>query len=304
MDNRSLAHNWANQVKPHGKGSNFFYEGIHLYSYGHHFEAGRIVKTEKGNTIVLINGENYSPSTQRHLSYAWQASNHMEQFAFPLHNSRYSIIVRDELTKDDFTRAFIRFGNIVIDSCKKASRSRKYSDLHLNDAKKAVDDWNMLKFYFPKLTKGIKRLTLPSDIEIKKLNDKDKAERKAELARKKAREAEDSVLWLKYERNYMSRVAKCLLRQRRREFITEPGSPPQIEMLNEVETSHGARVPLDHARVFYKAITRFKANPKACDERFKVGNFRLDRLSNDGAHIGCHFIEWSEMERFANVMGW
>jgi hypothetical protein len=304
MDNRSLAHNWANQVKPHGKGSNFFYEGIHLYSYGHHFEAGRIVKTEKGNTIVLINGENYSPSTQRHLSYAWQASNHMEQFAFPLHNSSYSIIVRDELTKDDFTRAFIRFGNIVIESSKKAQRSRKYGDLHLKDAVKAMDDWNMLKFYFPKLTKGIKRLTLPSDLQIKKLNDKDKAERKAELLRKKERIKREENAWLNYETNYVSRVAKCLLRQRQVKTIQEAGFAPQTRLIDEVETSHGARVPLDHARVFYKAITRFKANPKACDERFKVGNFRLDRLSNNGAHIGCHFIEWSEMERFAKTMNW
>ncbi len=184
MNNQMVAHNWANQINSHGKGSNFFYEGIHLYSYGHHFEAGRIVKTEKGNTIVLINGETYSNSTARHLSYAIQATNHMETFAFPLHNSRYSIIVRDELTKDDFTRAFIRFGNIVIESCKKASRSRKYSDLYLNDAKKAVDDWNKLKAYFPSLTKECKKLKLPSDLQIKKLNDKDKAERAKERKEK------------------------------------------------------------------------------------------------------------------------
>lgn len=304
MDNRSLAHNWANQVKPHGKGSNFFYEGIHLYSYGHHFEAGRIVKTEKGNTIVLINGENYSPSTQRHLSYAWQASNHMEQFAFPLHNSSYSIIVRDELTKDDFTRAFIRFGNIVIDSCKKASRSRKYSDLHLNDAKKAVEDWNKLKSYFPSLTKECKKLKLPSDLQIKKLNAKDKAERAKERKEKQNRIKREENAWLNYETNYVSRVARCLLRQKQVKTIQEPGFAPQTRLVNEVETSHGARVPLDHARVFYKAITRFKSNPKACKERFKVGNFHLSNLTPNGANIGCHFIAWSEMERFANVMGW
>jgi len=304
MDNRSLAHNWANQVKPHGKGSNFFYEGIHLYSYGHHFEAGRIVKTEKGNTIVLINGENYSPSTQRHLSYAWQASNHMEQFAFPLHNSSYSIIVRDELTKDDFTRAFIRFGNIVIDSCKKASRSRKYGDLHLNDAKKAVEDWNKLKAYFPSLTKGMKKLKLPSDIQIKKLNDKDKLERKLERERQKEREKEDSYKWLNYERNYMSRVSQTLLRQRMIKEKVHPDYIANRRFVDEVETSHGARVPLDQAKRFYGVIKRFKDNPNACKERLKVGNFHLSNLTPNGAHIGCHFIAWSEMERFANVMGW
>jgi hypothetical protein len=304
MDNRSLAHNWANQVKPHGKGSNFFYEGIHLYSHGHHFEVGRIVKTEKGNTIVLLNADSYSVSTNRHQSYARQACNHLESFDFKFRNSRNSFINTRDFTNDDFVRTFNHYGNIVIESSKKAQRSRKYGDLHLKDAVKAVDDWNMLKFYFPKLTKGIKRLTLPSDLQIKKLNDKDKAERAKERKEKQERIKREEKAWLNYERNYVSRVAKCLLRQRQVKTIQEPGFAPQTRLINEVETSHGARVPLDHARVFYKAITRFKANPKECDERLKVGNFRLDRLSNNGAHIGCHFIEWSEMERFAKTMNW
>ena len=304
MNNQMVAHNWANQTNSHGKGSNFFYEGKSIYSYGHHFEVGRIVETEKGNTIVVINGENFSQSTQRHISYAIQACNHMETFAFPLHNSRYSIMVRNELTKDDFTRAFIRFGNIVIESSKKAQRSRKYGDLYLNDAKKAVEEWNKLKAYFPKLTKGIKKLKLPSDIQIKKLNDKDKLERKLERERQKEREKEDSYKWLNYERNYMSRVSQTLLRQRQVSYIPDQGCPPQTRLIDEVETSHGARVPMDQAKRFYGVIKRFKDDPNACKERFKIGNFHLSNLTPKGANIGCHFIAWIEMERFANVMEW
>lgn len=294
-----VAHNWANQTNKGKRGSNFFYDGKSIYSYGYHFEVGRIVETEKGNEIVLINGENYSSSTQRHISYARQACNHMETFDFPLHNSRYSIIVRNEFTKDDFTRAFIRFGNIVIESSKKAQRSRKYGDLHLTDAKNAVENWNKLKAYFPKLTKGIKKLKLPSDIQIKKLNDQDKDERKLERERQKEREKEDSYKWLNYERNYMSRVSQTLLRQRQ---VHVNGNVTSL--VDEVETSHGARVPLQDAKLFFNAIKRFKDSPKACLDRFKVGDFRLSNLTPKGANIGCHFIAWSEMERFANQMGW
>jgi len=304
MNNQMVAHNWANQTNSHGKGSNFFFEHKSIYSYGHHFEAGRIVETEKGNTIVLINGENFSTSTARHISYARQACNHMETFDFPLHNSRYSIMVRNDLTNDDFTRAFIRYGNIVIESSKKASRSRKYGDLHLNDAKKALEDWNKLKAYFPKLTKGIKKLKLPSDIQIKKLNDKDKTERAKERKEKQSRIIREENSWLNYEKNYVSRIGRCLLRQRMIKEKVHPDYIANRRFVDEVETSHGARVPMDQAKRFYGVIKRFKDNPKACNERFKVGNFHLSNLTPNGANIGCHFIAWSEMERFANLMDW
>ena len=300
-----VAHNWANQTNSHGKGSNFFYEGKSIYSYGYHFEVGRIVETEKGNEIVLLQSGSYSQSTNRHQSYARQACNHIESFSVPLNKD-----ARLPFTHYNFVEFFNHYGNIVIESSKKAMRSRKYGDLHLKDAVKAMDDWNMLKFYFPKLTKGIKRLTLPSDIQIKKLNDKDKKQRAKERKEKQARSLIEEKAWLNYEKNYVSRIARCLLRQRRLEnaqystlnIDSLPGE--KYKLIDEVETSHGARVPMDQAKRFYSVIKRFKDDPNACKERFKVGNFHLSELCVNGATIGCHFIAWSEMERFANVMGW
>jgi len=307
MNNQMVAHNWANQTSKGKRGSNFFYEGKSIYSYGHHFEVGRLVETEKGNEIVLLQSGSYSQSTNRHQSYARQACNHIESFDFPLGNRQLNILSGASLTNNDFIRAFNAYGNIVIESSKKAMRSRKYSDLHLKDAVKAVDDWNKLKFYFPKLTKGIKRLTLPSDVQIKKLNDKDKAERAKERKEKQARIERDENAWLNYETNYVSRIARCLLRQRQ---VHVNGNVTSL--VDEVETSHGARVPLQDAKLFFNAIKRFKDSPKACLEQFrpgvqkafKVGNFRLSNLTPKGANIGCHFIAWTEMERFATQMGW
>ena len=307
-----VAHNWANQTNSHGKGSNFFYEGKSIYSYGHHFEVGRIVETEKGNTIVLLNSNSYSVTTSKHQGYVRQACNHIESFDFPLGNRQLNILSGASLTDDDFTRVVIYYANRVLESSKKAQRSRKYGDLYLNDAKKAVEDWNKLKAYFPSLTKGIKKLKLPSDIQIKKLNDKDKAERAKERKEKQNRIIREENAWLNYEQNYVSRIARCLLRQRQVSYIPEQGCPPQTRLIDEVETSHGARVPLDQAKRFYGVIKQFKSNPNAIDhlkytnlkDRLKVGNFRLSNLTPNGANIGCHFIAWSEMERFANVMGW
>jgi len=299
MNNQMVAHAWANQTNKGKRGSNFFYDGKSIYSYGYHFEVGRIVETEKGNEIVLLNNASYSVSTNRHQSYARQACNHIESFTLPLNKD-----ARLPFTNYNFVVFFRHYGNIVIESSKKAMRSRKYSDLHLKDAVKAVDDWNKLRSYFPSLCEGIKRLTLPSDIQIKKLNDQDKKERAKERKEKQARIEREEDAWLNYEKNYVSRMAKCLLRQRQVSYIPDQGCPPQTRLVDEVETSQGARVPLQDAKLFFNAIKRFKDSPKACLDRFKVGDFRLSNLTPNGANIGCHFIAWKEMERFATQMGW
>lgn len=66
MNNLMLAHLWANEKKESAKGSSFFFEGKSIYSYGYHFEAGRIVRNKSGEKAYLLNDEYYSPSTYKH----------------------------------------------------------------------------------------------------------------------------------------------------------------------------------------------------------------------------------------------
>jgi hypothetical protein len=54
MDNRMIAHLWANEKKESVNGRNFFFEGESIYSYGYHFEAGRIVRNKRGEKAYLI----------------------------------------------------------------------------------------------------------------------------------------------------------------------------------------------------------------------------------------------------------
>lgn len=57
MNNSMVAHLWANEKKEFARGSNFFFEGKSIYSYGHHFEAGRIVRNKRGEKAYLVNNE-------------------------------------------------------------------------------------------------------------------------------------------------------------------------------------------------------------------------------------------------------
>ena len=66
MNNRMIAHLWANEKKESANGSNFYFEGESIYSYGRHFEVGRIVRNKRGEKAYLINDIYRSSSTSKH----------------------------------------------------------------------------------------------------------------------------------------------------------------------------------------------------------------------------------------------
>lgn len=54
MNNYMVAHLWANEKKESARGSNFFFEGESIYSYGYHFEVGRIVRNKRGKRRICL----------------------------------------------------------------------------------------------------------------------------------------------------------------------------------------------------------------------------------------------------------
>lgn len=66
MNNSMVAHLWANEMGESAHGSNFYFEGESIYSYGRHFEVGRIVRNKRGEKAYLINDIYCSSSTNKH----------------------------------------------------------------------------------------------------------------------------------------------------------------------------------------------------------------------------------------------
>jgi len=298
MNNSQVAHIWANQSKTIAKGSNFFFNNESIYSYGYHFEVARLVQTEKKNkTIALLEPRTYSNSTNRHQSLARNAVHGLyESFDFQLWNR--------DLTHKDFLEAFNRFETLVIDSLKKSKRARKYTDWHIRNAVNAVEQWNKLKAYFPTLTKGIKKLKTLDQEQIDKLVESEKKKKAIEAKKNKAFIDKQIKMWLNHDINSLPHDSKTMIRQKVKRVITESGNAPEIRLLDEIETSRGASVPLDHAKLFFNAIKRFEKRPNDCNSRFRVGHFTLDKLTEKGAKIGCHLLEWKEINRFAKTMNW
>lgn len=85
---------------------------------------------------------------------------------------------------------------------------------------------------------------------------------------------------------------------------------------NELQSSQGARVPLDHAiRVFkFVRLIRERHNEAQRSERsvawetngrsLSVGHFKVSRVYNDGSFIaGCHTVYWPAIEEAAKAAG-
>lgn len=76
---------------------------------------------------------------------------------------------------------------------------------------------------------------------------------------------------------------------------------------NEIETSRGARVPVEHTRLAYRFVSGLKASGKAWKRNghtFHVGHYALDSVDLKGNIVaGCHSIKWSEILHLAVKMG-
>ena len=73
-----------------------------------------------------------------------------------------------------------------------------------------------------------------------------------------------------------------------------------------VETSKGARVPLEDAKRLALQASNVQRQGSTYHpvERVTVGPYKLDRIDADGTVVvGCHTIPWTETERMARVLG-
>lgn len=74
---------------------------------------------------------------------------------------------------------------------------------------------------------------------------------------------------------------------------------------DEVETSKGARVPLDSARrAFHFAKDHRAAGWHRNGQTFAVGQYQLDSIDSEGIRAGCHRLTWPAVESFAVSQGW
>jgi hypothetical protein len=75
---------------------------------------------------------------------------------------------------------------------------------------------------------------------------------------------------------------------------------------NLVQTSRGAEIPVRHAKILWPHLLRNRRDHTSVsgELRVRLGQFKLDSIEADGSiHVGCHHIEFDEMERIAVLLG-
>lgn len=98
MNNKEVAHLWANRSRPSAKGSHFYFEGDTIYSYGPHFPIARLIKHPTGGEdVVLFNPARYSLTTTRHQSLVLSATLHLPRVSVV--NVRYEVATAADLVR-------------------------------------------------------------------------------------------------------------------------------------------------------------------------------------------------------------
>jgi hypothetical protein len=292
MNNAEVAHIWANQSRTSGKGSNFYFQGPNLYSYGRHFMVGRILST--GVAVITTSG--YSNSTARHISYARRAVSHRtvvycnDPADSVLRNMRSARdAIADKLA--EMQRPRIRQttrGALALQAEQLALQANAYREAMIavgeGDGSEAIAVHNL---------QG-----MADQIAAAKV-----AEAELQAARQRAREADDLATLAKW------RTGEVLAGTRLYSL------PPALRLgytdsskfgpgVQTIETSHGARIPVADALRLWPLVLRVMKGDKDYTPGMPLGDYRLTQIRTDGSiRVGCHDIAFSELQAIALQLG-
>jgi ribosomal protein L9 len=281
MDNSQVAHLWANKSRESAKGSNFYFEGDTIYSYGSHFPIARHYKG-----VILFTSHDYSVSTSKHKSYARSACSHLT--VYHVEDPR-----RDPSGKD-----VANYGERIKNASLAVARARD-PQWKLKWLEELIEEANNFCALF-----GFKtRFSVPENMDELKEHAKQVADkkRKQTIARQEKAEREQAELikrWLSGEMVSLPfQVQKVYLRTRLFQAIG-------IERM-EMETSKGATVPIEDAhKAFRFVMLKREKGWHRNGDQFPIGEFHLDAVNEQGVVAGCHRITWDEIERFAKSQNW
>jgi hypothetical protein len=278
--NRELIHVWANDPNPTiSKSANSMscYNGK-LFSYS------TCIAQIVDNTVIH-NTYGYSVTTSKQQGLAGFASRHYSSqiyLEFPQRGLDHLLF-----NQSDFDNFVLKHNKRLIEEALiKASRSRKYSDQYKATALRIIG--NLTKYaLFYKLsytvpnTDDLTESALKADKEAKALE-------KIRIAERIKQQTEALANWRKGDdvRNHFEVTA--------------------LRIKDDViETSRGARIPLEHAVKFWGLIKAWHEKGTSyvkSNHSIHLGNYAVNRFENDILTVGCHQIPYSEIQNIANQL--
>lgn len=278
--NSELSHIWANDP------DSSVYKSANSMSchYGKLYSYNTVI-AQIINDTVIYNTASYSNTTSKHQSLARQATNHFEKRIYlDVPKMNLSSL---ELGQNDFEDLILNYNqqkanNLLV----KASRSKKYATLYSGQAFsiiKNLEKYALFRglFYSCPNIDDLQELAIKADKEAKALEKIRKAERIKE-------QAEALENWRKGldVRNSFELTALRIKD-------------------DEIQTTRGARIPVDHAIKFWGLIKSWheKGVSYVKDHHsIHLGNYSVNRFENDILTVGCHSIPYSEIENIAHQL--
>ena len=341
FDKDMVAHVWAQQTQDDGRSShgNFYFSGRTIYSYGRHFPIATFFRAKKnGPQAVLFTLDTYSNTTSGHVSMTRSACSQFPVFhTETLKNMNLLYSQTGVLTAKERDAIFLDYKQRIKDALIAAANSRRYSGLEsaeaiFEEAKKFATFCGLKKVPF----------TLPDDMERRWAEAKENEDRLAKIREKreeterKKREAyaERELKKFREDPNELEIPYACSefatdedreLSRQRLAGAVENWKRGEIDRLphgfhyayntsamlrvkgDEIETSRGAKFPVEHGKRAFPLIRACKQQQRTWERNghsIHLGHFTVDRVSPEGnVNAGCHFVEWSEIERVAKELG-
>jgi hypothetical protein len=277
--NRELIHVWANNDSPevYKRANSVSCQNGVLFSYN-------TAIADIYNETVILNRHSFSNSTSKHQSLARSASRHHNQLLIdiPLWNNRGLVY-----GQNDFNSLIVSHNEkIAADYLVKASRARKNADWFTG---MAYAHLNSLVKYAALLGLEYQAGDL-SELQAAAIeaDKKRKAAEKIRKAEKIAEQAEALEKWRNGENVYRHFEITALR-------INE----------DQIETSRGANIPLDHAIKAWPLLKRIHDSGKeyvAGDHSIKLGHYTVSRITRENMIVGCHTIPFAEIVNIAKQL--
>lgn len=326
------AHVWAQQTQDDGRGSTLSFEGDTLKSY--HTPIARIVKRRRGTgRVLLLTSADYSVTTQHHKSIAWRAFAG-ETFRVPSLGMSGGMHSEPGIYARNIPDHRVNMSFLVAEYKAACLKLKRRHSLYQSVAESLEYDSRMAKGYA--VAFGFKdRINVDADVaeveahrakaEAKRNTPAAIAKRERDRATREVKQAEKCAA-REAQRIEESRIARLNDIERIAEWLAggarvwlswdaqrmedgsamlrvKPGHP------DTMQTSQSVEVPMEHARWAFEHAKRARESGEAwtpSDGRtFRVGHFTVNRIEADGSvRAGCHYIAWTEVERFATSQGW
>ena len=279
FSNSELVHVFANQLQTEGKTSNksMFFSNNTIYSYGYHFAIAKHIENENGK-FVLFTTRSYSNTTAKHIQLVRVATQHLLKVY--CYNPDFSI-------KENFEQ-WIREGKNVSLKLATAKKPVKYLQLLQGILNEANIYAKYINTTVPEELVNICNINTKE--ELKELIEKETAkQREKEERKQKEEEREHKKELRKFRAGENFAIYKIKHNFAYLRYNKEN---------NRIQTTQNVYIPFEVAKKFYNII---KGGINNIDN-LQILDYRVIELNKNFIQIGCHKIEFKEINRIASEL--